>query len=602
MRSWRTRLFVCSCGVLCGAPVSAQITQRVSLDSGAAQGNGSSEADVISAGGEAVAFDSRASNLVAGDTNDALDVFVRDLRTGVTERVSIASDGAQGISESGIGGISGDGRFVVFWSRAANLVAGDTNGSVDVFVRDRQAGTTTRVSVATGGAQGLGNSYSPSISADGRYVVFQSLASDLVAGASNGTWDVFLHDRQNGTTERISLDSGGAQANGPSTVPIISGDGRSVAFWSLATNLVTGDTNHSVDAFVRDLASGTTERVSVATGGAQGSGPQNGPDAVAISFDGRFVAFSSFANDLVPGDTNGFDDVFVHDRAGNTTERVSVDSSGMQGDSNSEYPSISADGRYVSFTSLSTNLVPGDTTGYADVFVRDRASGTTERVSINSSRVAGNGTSFSTYGSLSADGRFVAFSSGATNLVSGDSNADSDSFVHDRDATGFASLCDPGVAGVIACPCSNPPGGAGSGCENSSATGGATLSAAGVAYVSLDGLVFTTSGEPPTATSILVQGSSAAAGGIVYGMGVRCAGGELKRLYVKSAQGGSITAPDFNAGDLFVAERSAALGDPIRAGQSRWYFVYYRDPVVLGGCPASSTFNATQTGMVSWSR
>jgi len=153
---------------------------------------------------------------------------------------------------------------------------------------------------------------------------------------------------------------------------------------------------------------------------------------------------------------------------------------------------------------------------------------------------------------------------------------------------------------VIACPCANPPGGAGRGCDNSSATGGAALSASGVAYLSSDSLVLTTSGERPTAFSIVLQGNTLLANGVVYGQGVRCVGGALKRLFSKNAVAGGITAPDFGAGDPSISARSAAKGDVIMAGQSRWYLVYYRDPVVLGGCPAGSTFNATQTGQVTW--
>jgi hypothetical protein len=167
--------------------------------------------------------------------------------------------------------------------------------------------------------------------------------------------------------------------------------------------------------------------------------------------------------------------------------------------------------------------------------------------------------------------------------------------------TGFTSLCDPGVGGVIACPCGNLPGSPGRGCDNSSGTGGAILSASGVAYLSHDTLVFTTSGEKPTATSIVMQGNSLLANGVVFGQGVRCVGGTLKRLYTKTAVAGSITAPNFGAGDPAVSIRSATLGDPISAGQSRWYLVYYRDPIVLGGCPAANTFNATQTVRIDWS-
>jgi hypothetical protein len=223
---------------------------------------------------------------------------------------------------------------------------------------------------------------------------------------------------------------------------------------------------------------------------------------------------------------------------------------------------------------------------------------TTSRESEGAGGVEADSRSFSP--SVSADGRFVAFQSDATNLVAGDNNGATDVFLRDRESTGSTSLCDPGAAGVIARPCSNPPSGTGRGCDNSAATGGASLAASGSAYLSMDSLVFTRSGEKPTATSILLQGTAHAAGGVVYGQGVRCVAGTLKRLFTKHAVAGSITAPDFSAGDPSVSARSAALGDLIPSGQSRGYLVYYRDPDVLGGCPASCTFNATQTGQVTW--
>jgi Tol biopolymer transport system component len=575
----------------------------VSVDSGGTQGNYESGAASISADGRYVAFDSRATNLVPGDTNGTWDAFIRDRQSGTTERVSVDSGGAQGNGLSGGSSISADGRYLAFVSSATNLVPGDTNGALDVFVRDRQSGTTERVSVDSGGAQGNGVSYLSSISSDGRYVAFRSYAQNLVPGDTNGTWDVFVHDRQSGTTERVSVDSSGGQGNGNDWYNdrlSISADGRYVAFYSSGTNLVPGDTNGTWDVFVRDRQNGTTERVSVDSGGAQGNDLSRSP---AISADGRYVAFRSFAQNLVPGDTNGTWDVFVHDRQSGTTERVSVDSSGGQayGDNYNTgnlYLSISADGRYVAFSSAAINLVPGDTNLSDDVFVRDRQSGTTERVSVDSSGTQGNG--WSNYPSISADGRYVAFTSGATNLVPGDTNLYEDAFVRERNTMHFTSLCDPGVGGVIACPCQNPPIGPPRGCDNSAATGGAILSASGFAELSLDNLVFTTSGETPTALSIVVQGSALVSSGLVYGQGVRCLGGTLKRLYVKTASAGSITAPNFGAGDPTVSARSAALGDPIQPGQSRWYLVYYRDPIVLDLCPSTSTFNATQTGEVAW--
>jgi hypothetical protein len=296
-------------------------------------------------------------------------------------------------------------------------------------------------------------------------------------------------------------------------------------------------------------------------------------------------------------------DVFVRDRLNGTTEQVSVDSSGVQGDGDSDHPSISGDGRYVAFESWATDLVPGDTNGALDVFVRDRQSATTERMSVDSSGAQGNGESDSA--SISADGRFVAFHSFANDLVPGDTNGFFDVFVHDRNATSFTSLCDPGVDGVVGCPCANPPSGSGRGCDNSAATGGATLSASGVTYLSMDSLVFTTSGETPAGASLVLQGTSLAASGLVYGHGVRCAGGPLRKLFSKTASGGSITAPDFGAGDRTVSASSAAAGDVILPGQSRWYLVLYRDSA---GCPRKQYlgvkvrgFNATQTGQVTWS-
>jgi hypothetical protein len=253
----------------------------------------------------------------------------------------------------------------------------------------------------------------------------------------------------------------------------------------------------------------------------------------------------------------------------------------------------------VSFDSGSTNLVPGDTNGLGtyDVFVRDLQLNMIERVSITNARTEiGDSSGLP---SISADGRCVAFRCEG-NLVPEDMNGAYDIYLRDRGEMGLTSLCEPGV-GVIICPCANSPGGAGRGCDNSAATGGAALAASGFAHLSMDSLMFMTSGEKPTALSIVMQGNGVISNGVAYGQGVRCVGGTIiRRLFIKSATSGSITAPEFDAGDPTVSARSIAKGDPIQAGDSRWYLVYYRDPTVLGGCPASSTFNATQTGQVTW--
>ena len=296
-------------------------------------------------------------------------MFVHDRQTGTTERVSVATGGGEANGASYTPAISADGRFVAFHSDATNLVSGDTSGFTDIFVHDRQTGTTERVSVATGGAEANGISGLAAISADGRFVAFQSAANNLVSGDTNSAYDIFVHDRQTGTTERVSVASGGGQATGgPSLRPVLSADGRFVAFFSDATTLVS-DTNATTDIFVHDRQTGTTERVNVATNGDQATGISG---SAAISADGRFVAFESVANNLVGSDTNSTYDVFVHDRESGTTERVSVATNGGQATGNSTFPAISADGRFVAFQSDAANLVGGDANAASDVFVHDR--------------------------------------------------------------------------------------------------------------------------------------------------------------------------------------------------------------------------------------
>jgi Tol biopolymer transport system component len=580
------------------SPLLAQATERASVDSGGIQGNGLSFHAVISADGRYVAFQSESTDLVAADTNDHEDIFLRDRVGRTTRRMSLATDGTQANDDCIDPAISGDGRFIAFSSTSSSLIPSDGNGFFsDVFVRDRLAGTLEIVSVSSTGVQGNVYSVSPSISADGRFVAFSSRAINLVPGETNGSIeDIFVRDRQAGTTERVSVDSGGIQGDGPSLFPSISADGRYVAFTSSATNLVPGDTNGEIDVFVHDRQTGTTVRASVDSSGVQANTESNAP---RISADGRFVVFWSPATNLVPGDTNFCSDVFVRDLQGETTERVSINTGEGQANLPSGSASISGDGRFVAFWSRATNLIPNNWTFQEQVYVRDRQLGTTEMASLDSAGTQAN--HHCADPSMSADGRWVAFRGLATNLVPDDTNGTFDSFVRDLEATSFTSVCDPGLGLHADCPCSNPPASRTRGCDNSSATGGAVLSASGVTHLSADTLVFTTSGEKPKALSIVLQGNGFVPDGVAYGQGIRCTGGALKRLYAKSALAGSITAPDFGAGDLSVSAQSAAKGDLIQPGQPRWYMVYYRDPIVLGGCPSSSTFNATQTGQVTWS-
>ena len=256
-----------------------QQTARVSVDSSGVQGNDNSIEPAISADGRYVAFASSANNLIPGDTFPFRDIFVRNRQTGTTERVSVSSTGTQAGYDSDLCGISANGRYIAFETSASNLVAGDTNGAYDIFVRDRQAGMTERASVDSAGVQGNASSYFNNtflggISGDGRYVVFNSSATNLVTGDSNGALDVFLHDRQTGVTERVSVDSNGNQGNDSSSDPVVSADGRYIAFSSLATNLVPDDSNGVVDVFVHDRQTGVTERVSVDSSGSSGRWPR----------------------------------------------------------------------------------------------------------------------------------------------------------------------------------------------------------------------------------------------------------------------------------------------------------------------------------------
>jgi signal peptidase I len=418
--------------ILPGQPHAASpgTTELVSVDSAGNQANGVSTWPAISADGRFVAFVSAASNLVSGDTNGQTDVFVRDRQTGATERISIDTAGNQANGSSEAPAISGDGRFVAFVSVASNFVPGNSNSQNDVFVHDRQTGTTERVSVDSAGNQGNGPSAAPAISAEGRFVAFVSAASNLVPGDSNGADDIFVHDHQTGTTERVSVDRAGIQANGSSDAPAINANGRFLAFVSAASNLVPGDSRGARDIFVRDRQTGATDRVSVDSDDNQADGDSDDP---AISGDGRFVAFESKARNLVPGDTNRREDVFVHDRETGVTERVSVDSAVAQANSGASGPAISADGRFVSFYAGHSSLVPGDSNRRQDVFIHDRETGATEWVSVDSAGNQGNDHSGG-LSALGANGRFVAFPSLASNLVPGDMNLTQDVFVRDRGA------------------------------------------------------------------------------------------------------------------------------------------------------------------------
>jgi Tol biopolymer transport system component len=559
--------------LLLGSLASAQSTTLLSRAPDGSVGNGPSVLPSISGDAHYIAFRSQASNLVAGDANGVDDVFRCDRWTGAIVLVSVNLAGSAGDGPSRQSQISRNGRYVVFQSYADDLVTGDTNGVSDIFVRDFVLGRTVRASVSSAGAQSDGGSRYPYISANGRWVVFESQATNLVPGDTNGHKDVFVHDCILDTTEIVSLAFDGSGADDDVLSTSISPDGRYVGFSSSATNLVPGDLNGEMDAFVHDRETGTTVRVSTNASG----GEDHGLSAdVSLSADAHFAAFYSLAADLVPGDNNGQGDVFVKDLQTGAIERASVSSSGLEGNWNSYYPRISRDGRWIVFFSYADTLVPNDTNWDADIFLRDRSRATTERISLRSNGQEARGDA--NFATISDDGRYVAFGDAAANLDPPDDNACLDLFVRDR-VGAFYSFCSGDGSGPVACPCANS-GAPGNGCANSIEAAGARLEASGVpagdtvqlAASGLSGLL-----------ALFLEGDAALPTPVAFGDGLRCTGGQLRRLCSANVSAGDASAP---------------VADEFQPGTSRWYQVYYRDPNPAF-CPGA-TFNVTNGVCVLW--
>lgn len=401
--------------LLLGAAPAQGLAGIATSTAGVATNSGASYSS-LSGDGRLVAFFSFGSNLVGSDLNAAADIFVKNLLTGETTRVSTSSAGVEGNGTSTDPTFALDGRHVVFQSTASNLVASDTNAVGDIFVKDLSTGTTTRLSTGSAGEEANGASSDASISGDARFAVFSSSASNLVAGDSNGFGDVFLKDLRSGATTLLS--SGGSAADSASTDAAISADGRVVAFDSAATNLVGGDTNATSDVFVRNVGSGGLQRVSSDAAGIQGNGASGN---ASLSADGRYVCFESYASNLVAGDSNANSDVFVKDRVTGAVTLVSQTADGTIGNSFSGNATISNDGRYVAFYSAASNLVDGDRNGWYDVFVKDLRTGALERLGIGPDGNTGVPTimTFSWHPSFSADGSTLTFTSTSRSILPG---------------------------------------------------------------------------------------------------------------------------------------------------------------------------------------
>jgi Tol biopolymer transport system component len=416
---------------------SSPLVQLVSVSTRGVQGTAASDGVVMSANGKYVAFTSDAANLVPGDQNKGRDVFVRDLSRGLTRLATLDTAGEQdNAGRAWADGLSEDGRYVIFTGEASNLVPGDTNGGSDVFVRDLRYGITTRASLTSDGAQIRDRSVGHAISGDGRYVAFTTYCGCVVAGDTfRDTNDIYVRDLKKGVTRLVSTALGGAKANESSDSAAISTNGRYVAFTSLASNLVPGDTNGAIDVFRHDLETGETIRVSLGPGGRQGVGGQTAYGStgdtpeVSMSSDGRYVAFTSSAP-LVDG-PHAPNDAYVRDVKAGTTTLVSVGLGGVPKnsfDGRFAAPRLTGNGRYVAFTSYATNLVADDTNGVADGFVRDLKKGITRRVTVTETGQQANGTSGFDL-SIDSAGERVAFTSVAKNIVTGDTNDDLDVFV-----------------------------------------------------------------------------------------------------------------------------------------------------------------------------
>ena len=374
----------------------------------------------INGDGSAISFSTVDANVIANDTNALEDVFVFNPVTGTVVRGSESSLGAQGGNFSTEAWLSPDGRYLAFQSRAPNLVPSDGDGTNDVFIKDLSTGQTVRVSELGGGLDATSHSEGLSISADGRYALFTTRADNLAVGTTIGRFNIVLRDMTTGAFQLISEDSGGVEGNNNSRGGVISEDGQWAVFRSEASNLVAGDLAGQRDIFIRDLNTWEIRRVTETNTGVESN---SATDYFDVSSDGRYVVFSNSSTNLISeSDTNGTSDVFIRDMLTGEISRVSENSQGVQANGQSRAVSISADGRFVVFESMASNLDSTDTNGTWDVFVKDLLTGDLNRVSTE-----GNGAS--TNGQISSDGRFILFKSLASNLAENDSNGTYDLFL-----------------------------------------------------------------------------------------------------------------------------------------------------------------------------
>lgn len=397
---------------------------NTTANQGQARAGDSSNASLF-ANNQKLIFESVANNLVANDTNNQSDIFVKNLATGAIDRISTDSNGQQAVGVSSQASVSQNNNFAVFTSSAANLVSGDNNNKADIFRKNLTTGQTIRVSTNVTGVEADGASKEAQLSADGSTVVFTSSATNLISGDTNSKDDIYYKNLTTGVVERVSMSSASEQANGDSYKAYFSADGNKVVFVSSASNLIVGDTNNVADIFIKDLATKEVIRINVDKFATQANG--NSDDA-RFSADSTKVLFSSDATNLVANDTNGVRDIFVKDLLTDDLIRVTTNKNGEQANGVSYNAQFSPDGRRVVFSSLASNLVADDTNGVVDVFVKDLDTGEVTRISRNNDGQQGNAFSGGAV-SFSSDGTQVVFESIANNLSANDTNVAKDIFV-----------------------------------------------------------------------------------------------------------------------------------------------------------------------------
>ncbi len=380
-------------------------------------GNRDSRLQAITPDARYVLFISEATNLGVIPATQVSHLYRKDRQTGVVTLVSVNTSGQAANANVESAAMSADGRYIVFDTAATNL-ADDEDNETDIFLRDILLNTTTRISIGRSGADASGSSSRPSISGDGRYVVFESNADNLILGDTNSAADIFLLDRSNGVKARVSVSATGAELPSASSLGRISQDGSTISF-ATSESLVPADTYSGIDVYIRSRSNpSTVNGINLSSSGEWGD---DGSYYSAMSSTGRYVLFESDANSLTSDEFGSRNDVYLRDRLAGTTVRVSLTSGGDAADHNSYIGGISVDGRFATFSSAASNLIDGDTNQQADIFVRDMLTSTNYRVSMSSGGLESDHESRNPL--ISSNGLSIVFDSKATNLVAGDFGA-----------------------------------------------------------------------------------------------------------------------------------------------------------------------------------